>query len=173
MDRLVVYALIAAVGLVILVLLARWLGGAEKLPYQGRSALLSASEREFFRALVKAVNGRWLIFAKVRIADVLMVPRGTPKWLSWHSRIAQKHADFVLCDLVTTRPLIIIELDDPTHDRPDRQARDQFVDQAYRHAGVPILHAKTARAYSVSSLAQQLTAARASVGQPPALPVPG
>ena len=33
-----------------------------------------------------------------------------------------------------------MELDDPSHDRPERIERDEFVDHVYEAAGIPLIH---------------------------------
>lgn len=67
-------------------------------------------------------------------------------------KIDRKHVDFLLCDPVTMRPMVGIELDDNSHQRPDRQERDAFVDQAFQAAGLPLLHVAVKRAYVVTEL---------------------
>ena len=37
---------------------------------------------------------------------------------------------------------LIIELDDSTHDRPDRQTRDDFVDRVFQQIKVKLLHVR-------------------------------
>ncbi len=55
---------------------------------------------------------------------------------SFRNKIDRKHVDFVLCDPHTMRPLVGIELDDATHGRVSRQARDEFVDEVLAAAGL-------------------------------------
>jgi hypothetical protein len=43
-------------------------------------------------------------------------------------------------ELRRQRPRLVVELDDRSHDRADRQARDAFVDQVLYAASYPILH---------------------------------
>ena len=54
--------------------------------------------------------------------------------------------DFVVCDIATLRPLVAIELDEPSHARPHRQTLD---DDEVRYllaaAGLPMLSVITAR----------------------------
>lgn len=45
----------------------------------------------------------------------------------------------LLADPATFRPLLVIELDDPSHNRRDRQDRDDFFNQAINSAGLPCL----------------------------------
>ena len=126
---------------------------AEHLPYQRKDYLLSKAERSFFGVLQKAVADRYLVFAKVRLADLVFIPRGTEKRQSFFNRIQSKHLDFVLCDHDAVRPLLAIELDDSSHQRADRKQRDQFVDSALAAAGLPIRHVPARSSYNVEELA--------------------
>ena len=52
---------------------------------------------------------------------------------AWRNRIHAKHIDFVLCDPGNLQPILCIELDDPSHNRPDRIERDpQGIDRLRR-----------------------------------------
>ena len=129
---------------------------AVQLPYQRKDYLLTKAERSFFGVLQNAVGNRYLIFAKVRLADLVFLPRGTDKWQSHFNRIQSKHIDFVLCDHDVVRPLVAIELDDSSHNRTARQDRDAFVDSALAAAGLPILHVPARASYNVQELANAI-----------------
>jgi hypothetical protein len=122
------------------------------LPYKRKDFLLSKAERSFFGVLQLAVNGRYIIFTKVRLADLLDIPRGTEKRQSYFNRIQAKHIDFVICDKNLLRPLLAIELDDSSHNRADRKTRDNFVDAALAAAGLPILHVRASSGYNTQEL---------------------
>jgi len=130
--------------------------GADELPYRRKDYLLSKAERAFFETLQKAVGNRCLIFAKVRLADLLFIRRGTERRQSYFNRIRSKHIDFVLCDRDAVRPLLAIELDDSSHNRPDRKQRDTFVDSALAAAELPILHVKARADYDGEELARAI-----------------
>jgi very-short-patch-repair endonuclease len=86
---------------------------------------------------------------KTRLADILACPDHL--WTTPHGqRLAQKHVDFVLYDPVTTAIVAVIELDDRSHRQAQRRLRDQFVNQALRAAGVPLLRVKAARTYDLA-----------------------
>jgi hypothetical protein len=123
--------------------------------YQAVDSLLTASERRFFDVLVDAVEHP-RIFAKVRLLDLLHVPRGLPGRQAHLNRVMSKHIDFVLCDHQSLRPLLVIELDDASHDRRDRRERDEFVDGALADAGIPVLHVSVASSYSAVELRRQI-----------------
>ena len=133
---------------------------AVELPYQRKDYLLSKAERAFFEVLQKAIGDRYLLFAKVRLADLLFIRRGTEKRQSHFNRIQSKHIDFVLCDRNAVRPLLAIELDDSSHNRADRQARDAFVDSALKAAGLPILHVPASSGYNAKKLAATIDKTR-------------
>lgn len=117
------------------------------LPYRARRTLLTPTEREFYEALCRAVGGRYVVCIKVRLADVIDCP--TAVWRLGYGRlVAQKHLDFVLCDPATTRVRAAVELDDRSHARWDRRARDRFVEGAMRAAGVPLIRLPAESAYS-------------------------
>ncbi len=124
----------------------------QRLPYVRKDFLLTKAERAFFDVLQSAVGGRMLIFSKVRIADLVYLPKGTEKRQTHINRVQSKHVDFVLCDLKSIRPMLAIELDDSSHDRADRVARDEFVDDVMAAAGLPMLHVKVRASYHAADL---------------------
>ena len=48
-------------------------------PYERLPSVLTPPEQQFYKALASAVQGRAIIMAKVRIADILKVRRGIPR----------------------------------------------------------------------------------------------
>jgi hypothetical protein len=130
---------------------------ADSLPYEKKPSLLSTAERSFYGVLCQAVDHRYSIFAKVRLGDLLEIPWGTPKVRSYLNRINRKHVDFVLCDPTSFSPLLVIELDDSSHDREDRQERDAFVDAALDAAGLAILHISVQHAYAPAEVRALIT----------------
>ena len=148
--------LLAAVALAAVIgLLSALFKTVYKPPYETRQ-FLSPAEVLFFRALQEAIDGDYLLFAKVRVGDLLSVVEGTKDSRNWFARIAQKHVDFMLADRETVTPLLVVELDDASHQRADRRERDEFLDGAFSAASLPILRVPCAAEYSTEHLAQQL-----------------
>lgn len=52
------------------------LKGRLDFPYQKEPALFTAAERSFLGVLEQAVEGRFRVFGKVRVADVITVKTG-------------------------------------------------------------------------------------------------
>ncbi len=128
-----------ALMLVALILLIRMYAGPKRMPYRRRERLVTKAELRFYRSLRKAVLDDWEIFAMVRIADLLRVEPNARNRRSWVGQILAKHVDFVLCRPDSLEPVLCIELDDSSHQRADRQKRDEFVDGAFESAGLPLL----------------------------------
>lgn len=155
-------------------------GRSVPLPYRIRDPFLSPAELAFDRVLREAVGTRFMISYKVRLWDLLTVPRsGEPKTGSkdggsrtFENKIRSKHVDFLLCEPDTVRPRLVVELDDASHRRKDRRERDRFVDEAFAAAGLPILHVPAAAAYSIGEVRSKIEGLvppeASSVGTPPA-----
>lgn len=122
-----------------------------RFPYRARPSLLSKTEAAFSQALQTALGGRYAVCLKVRLADVIDCP--PPVWALGYGRlIAPKHLDFVLGHPTTFRVVLAIEVDDRSHARPDRQARDEFVNQALYAAGVPLVRIRAAARYDATQV---------------------
>src|SRR4051794_5833802 len=140
-----------------------------ELPYAKKKYFFSAAERSFYEILRRLAPGH-TVFAKVRLADVVTVPKGTSSWHSHFNRIDRKHLDFILCDS-DLAPVVAIELDDRSHDDEERQSRDRFVDQVLASVSLPIVRVRAKRAYKLEEVRRMLSphvSAPAPVGPFPA-----
>lgn len=160
--------LISLLILVILVLILYYTGILEKLlkrpevkevqlPYKKRTYLLTKAERSFYEVLNSIAKKQNLkVFTKVRIADLLYLPKKVNNRTSYQNRINSKHIDFVICDTVHIMPLIAVELDDSSHQQAKRVHRDEFVNKAFKDAGLPLLRIPVKQSYSVIELTGEI-----------------
>jgi very-short-patch-repair endonuclease len=125
-------------------------------PFYRRKYLLTKSEKSFY-AVLRRILGDSYIFAKVRLADLVEADERHLLRKSNFDHIKSKHIDFVICDEALS-PVIVIELDDSSHRRPVRVARDRDVDRILGIAELPILRVPVRRAYDPSEIAAQLLA---------------
>lgn len=134
--------------------------GAAKPDYERRGALLSAAEKKLHQRLLEVTAEEYFVFLKVRIADVLQVPRGLSKseWRTAFNKISAKHFDFVLCDQHTFEVLAVIELDDRSHEQKKTKIRDNFVDLACASAGLPMIRIKASASYNTAELYETIHA---------------
>lgn len=121
----------------------------ERPPAVART-FLSEAEHAFFQVLLQSAHPASHISCKVRLADVVTFPGDA---LRARNTINQKHVDFVVCDRASMCPFRVIELDDATHARRDRRARDALVDVYLAEAGIAITHVPAARRYRPAELA--------------------
>ena len=100
--------------------------------------LLSEGEQRFYRSgLLPAIAGRYAVSLKVRLADVIGCKESSRS--TGFRKIQSKHLDFVLITPRTSMIIAVIELNDATHDQLRRKQRDQFVADALRAAGIPLI----------------------------------
>jgi very-short-patch-repair endonuclease len=128
-------------------------------PYEKRGSLLTPAEQQFYHALNAAVGDRFAICPMVRISELLQVRKEAADRGAWQGRINSKHIDFVLCDPQSLSPRACIELDDATHEQPERQARDAFLNESFAAAGLPLLRVMTAKLYDARQLNEAINAA--------------
>jgi len=148
------YVGIAVIGLVAFVLRAVYVRLLRPHPSERPLALarpfLSEAEHAFFEVLLQSAHPASHISCKVRLADLVTFPGNA---LALRNTVNQKHVDFVVCDRRSMQPFRVIELDDATHQRRDRRARDAMVDVYLAEAGIAITHYPTARRYRPADLA--------------------
>lgn len=110
-------------------------------PYE-KKYILTNNEYNFYKNLkniAKKYNVQ--ILAKVRLADLIDVKKGkynAKQWGYYFNRIKSKHIDFVLVD--DMKVIMLIELDDRTHQRQDRINRDDFIDMVTSNCGYELIH---------------------------------
>ena len=132
-------------------------------PYIRADCLFSKAEANFYFALKGAVQDRYIVFGKVRVADIITIKSGlSPKArMSALGRIAQKHLDYVLVHPVTLAPICAVELNDKTHNRDDRSKRDQMLTRIFEKTEFPIIWVKAARSYDKSEILGEILQATA------------
>ena len=125
----------------------------QSYPYRLTRSLLTPSEAAFYLALVLAAGRRYVVFAKVRLADLC---QDLDRWadIRAFNRVSSKHVDFVLCDAITFRPVLAVELDDRSHLRANRRDRDALVDGVFRTMGLGVYRQWVQRSYDPAAIAR-------------------
>lgn len=119
-----------------------------------KNYFFSAAERSFYEVVCRLAPNH-TVFAKVRLADLVRVQaKGREFWQNFNS-ISSKHVDFVICN-AQLAPVVVLELDDASHDSEDRLKRDAFVDDVLAVADIPIVHFRAKRGYALEDLRQKL-----------------
>ncbi len=121
---------------------------AESYPYQPQKSILTDAELSFYHVLTTALNGKLTTCVQVPLVSLIYPKTGSHKQNNtYRNKIDRKRVDFVLCDPQTLRPMLVIELDDSSHQRASRQTRDTFVEKALEAAKIPIMRVKTQATY--------------------------
>jgi len=127
--------------------------------YKRKTFFMSKAEHECFDAITKAVGDKYIVFAQVHLPTIVDNKVIGQNWKFALRHINQKSVDFVLCDKVYISPVLAIELDDSTHELPERQARDGEVERILKSAGVPLLRLENHGQFNSIDIAQKVTLA--------------
>lgn len=113
-------------------------------PYE-KHYLLTKNEWYFYKKLKPiADNLGYSILAKIRLADLVGVKAQVDKKerAKYFARIKAKHIDFVLCNPENLAPILLIELDDNSHNSDKRAERDRFVNTLLEKTGYQLLRTR-------------------------------
>jgi len=109
--------------------------------YQSKWMFSQNEKRAYYKLNEIAKKHDLIVFAKVRLFDLVEPIRNHPKYKSNLYRIQAKHVDFVLAksNLVAR---YVIELDDNSHQNKERAERDEFVDKVLTLCGYKVFRTK-------------------------------
>ncbi len=124
----------------------------QRLPYRLRETFLSTPELALLRVLQNMVRGHYVICPKVALNDIFYIVRPNEN-VHFFNKIFRKHVDFLLCDPSTLKPAIGIELVKPVSKNETREA-DQFMEDLFLSAGLPLVHIPSNDHYSGEDLAE-------------------
>ena len=124
----------------------------ERLPYRLRENFLSTPELALLRALQEMVGRHYVICPKVAVNDIFYIARPNEN-VHFFNKIFRKHVDFLLCEPPTLRPAIGIELVKPVARNETRDA-DQFMQDLFLSAGLPLVHVRSSERYSENDLVE-------------------
>lgn len=109
--------------------------GNEIWPFYAKKPLSQLEQILYFR-LIEALPEH-IILAQVQLSRFLGVKKGH-NYQSWSNRINRMSADFVVCNKDSSI-VAVIELDDATHQKMDRQAADVKKDKVLGAAEIKII----------------------------------
>lgn len=128
-----------------------------QITYQLRDDFLSVAELSFYRVLEKVVGERAVVCPKVRLGDLFFATSDdNSQRTTGTNQINQKHVDFILCNPKTMQPVLGIELDDKSHQRPKQIKSDEIKNYVFATAQVPLLRVRASRAYVTADLERLL-----------------
>ena len=124
----------------------------ERLPYRLRESFMSTPELALLRALQEMIGRHYVICPKVSLNDIFYIVRPNEN-VHFFNKIFRKHVDFLLCDPNTLKPAIGVELVKPVSRNETRDA-DQFMNDLFLSAGLPLVHVLSSDRYVQSDLTE-------------------
>ena len=114
----------------------------ENMPYK-KKLLLTKNEWSFYKSLKPVADELgYSVLAKIRIADLVEVTaKDRSEWQRYFNKINKKHVDFVLAKTDNLQIVLLIELDDNSHNETQKQ-RDTFIDELYKQTGYKLLRTR-------------------------------
>lgn len=161
MTKLLIFAGVVATAVVLLLIALNLFGSdgvgeSKKYQYKKKNFFLTRAEHECFDAITAVIGNEYLIFAQVHLPTLIDSKIVGQNWLAAFRHINGKSVDFVLCDKAYISPKLAIELDDKTHERPDRKERDAEVERILKEAGIPLLRLENRGSFDVGELSQKI-----------------
>ena len=105
--------------------------------------LLTKNEWHEYKKLKELAAGKGLqICPKVRVLDIIEPRTSKDHYMTLLNKVQSKHIDFLVTDN-DLRIMGIIELDDNSHNKMDRQERDEFLDTILKSVGYKVVHTKS------------------------------
>ena len=124
----------------------------DRLPYRLREQFMSTPELALFNTLQTLVGRRYAICPKVGLNDIFYIVRPNEN-VHFFNKIFRKHVDFMLCEPVTFKPTIGVELVKPVSKNETREA-DQFMEDLFLSAGLPLVHVPSSDRYVERDVAE-------------------
>jgi len=116
----------------------------EKKEYKYRRRyLLTKNELYFYKELKRIADKLNLtVLAKIRMADLVEPKSHGKDYYGEFGKIKAKHVDFALCNPDNLYVLLLIEVDDNSHDTKEGTERDEFVEVVYKSTGYTLYRAR-------------------------------
>lgn len=118
--------------------------------YFKRKYILTETELKFYRQL-KAITDKLglTVFPEVNLERIINVKNQDT---AYRNRIKSRSIDFTIVNSKNCEIICCIELDDYTHNRLDRKARDIFINELYKNTGLKLLRVKVAKEYDFNKI---------------------
>lgn len=108
---------------------------SSKTKYQSKQ-LMSEYEKYFYEILSKNFAQDYIIMPQVNLASIIEKIKDFPKQ---YQNELYRNIDFGIFDKTTMKPLLLIEINDKTHNQPDRIKRDLKVKEICNQANIKLI----------------------------------
>ena len=101
-----------------------------------KKELLTKNEQYFFRIINNYFSDKYLVVPQVNLASILNKSKHYEN--EYHNELF-RNIDFGIFDKKTTSPLLLIEINDKTHNEKRRQYRDNRVKEILNNANIKLV----------------------------------
>lgn len=130
--------------------------------YTSKQNIMTQAESDFFKILVQVAGDRYYIFPQVHLSAIFEHKTKGQNWNAAFKHINGKSVDFVLCDKQSLLPTYAVELDDSSHQLPDRTIRDIEIERIFKSVGMPLVRFTNYRSLTLEDVAQRFFEAHES-----------
>jgi len=121
-------------------------------PYRKKSQLLNHTETSLYQQLTNLVGEKFVVFSKVRLADLVLLQRDVQDRQVYIDSINSDSVDFLLCDRETTSPELAISCEDyPSKKNQLGQGNSNLV-AVLKASGISFLRLQANRSYEPKEL---------------------
>jgi len=124
--------------------------------YTPKPRLMTQAEQHLFDFLSQHFAAHFHLFPQIHLDTLFDHVIKGQSWQGALSHIQRKSVDFVICDKQHMKPLMAIELDDHSHDRPDRVERDAAVEAIFNRVDLILLRIPSDWSQSADKLRARL-----------------
>jgi len=114
-----------------------------KYNYTKKDFLMTRAEHEFFDLLIRVIinnfGNNYYIFPQIHISTLVDWKSWGQNWKGAKGSIDRYSVDYVICDKDYIKPILVIELDDKSHEREGRVIRDEKIEGILKKVGLPLL----------------------------------
>ena len=122
--------------------------------YYSKNYILTKTELNLYKVLLEiAKELNLILLSQVSLYSIIRTKQQNDKYFN---KIKSKSIDFVLIDNKTSEIKICIELDDKSHERPERIERDNFINQLFNDLKIKLLRIKVQPEYNKSEIENQI-----------------
>ena len=114
----------------------------EHLPFKRKGFLMNIPERKFFEELQSIIPDNHVIFPQMLLSNIVSVTSSRKDFWKYQNKINRKTIDYVIFEKPFFKPVLAIEYDGKTHDKPVRVKRDIKVKNILDSAGIKNFHVK-------------------------------
>ena len=164
---------ILIVGIVLILMFSLWKFVYSKvlndMPFEKKRFFFTAKQRSFYQVLQQATGDKYIIFARVSMAEVIRTSHGlsTNKRAAYVQKLQGVQVPFVLCEANSLAIVAGVMLDEQAQQDKQSLTEHHFIMEVFKVIGLPLVCLKTTNTYDVKLLEQRLFQ---QIGEPQPVP---